>query len=257
MTDVEAVLFDLDGTLLRYRRSPAAVLERSFEAVGVEPLFSIDEYVDRFDEFARDHESMADLRSACFATLAAENGHDAALGRDVAAAYAAARDQSNVALLPGAARVLETLSEVARIAIVTNGAADAQRRKVAAVDLDRWVDAVVVAGGDVAPKPAPEPFELALERVGTAPEAAVHVGDSMRTDVRGASAAGLRSILLDAASTDGDRGSSDHGPAYRIDSIAELPAVLRTEGLRLAGETDPIDERQSTGADSPAYGTSS
>lgn len=46
-------------------------------------------------------------------------------------------------------------------------------------------------------KPSPRLFEIALERMGVAPERAVYVGDDYRMDVVGARAAGLTPILLD------------------------------------------------------------
>jgi len=149
---IETVLFDLDDTLIQYRRSPGEVLQASFEAVGVDELFPVAAYYDRFEEFAEKTKSMAELRAECFATLAAERGHDPALGRAVADAFDAERDQSNVELCQGVPDVLESLAADHRLGIVTNGARDAQRRKIAAVDLGRWMETTVVAGDEVPPK---------------------------------------------------------------------------------------------------------
>ncbi|SDR00192.1 HAD family hydrolase [Natronobacterium texcoconense] len=217
MTRIETVSFDLDGTLLRYVRSPGEVLQASFEGLGLEPLFSVEEYYARYDEFARRCESMDELRSECFAALAAENGYDRELGRDVATAFAAERDQSNVELLPSAASVLESLADDYRLAVVTNGARDAQRQKIAAVDLERWVDAVVVAGHDTLPKPDPEPFERALRTLEATPETTVHVGDSLETDVAGATAAGLESVWVSESAD-----SEAYDPTYCVESIGRL-----------------------------------
>lgn len=46
-------------------------------------------------------------------------------------------------------------------------------------------------------KPDPRIFEPALAAVGVAPEAAIHVGDSVLADIGGARAAGIRPIHLD------------------------------------------------------------
>lgn len=46
-------------------------------------------------------------------------------------------------------------------------------------------------------KPSPRLFEIALERMGVAPQDAVYVGDDYRMDVVGARAAGLTPVLLD------------------------------------------------------------
>lgn len=217
MKEIEAVCFDLDGTLLRYRRSPGEVLQASFERVGVDPLFPVADYYDRYDEFAQQCDSMSELRSECFATLAAENGYEPSLGRKVATAFDAERDQSNVELFPPVPTVLETLNQRYEIGIVTNGARDAQRRKLKAVDLDRWVDTTVIAGQEPPPKPASEPFERALESLDATPATAVHVGDSLETDIEGATTAGLHTVwIADGGSGDGP------SPTYRVDSVGEL-----------------------------------
>jgi putative hydrolase of the HAD superfamily len=48
-------------------------------------------------------------------------------------------------------------------------------------------------------KPDPRLFEIALERAGARAETTLHVGDFYWIDVRGARAAGVHPVLLDAA----------------------------------------------------------
>jgi putative hydrolase of the HAD superfamily len=61
--------------------------------------------------------------------------------------------------------------------------------------LNRWLEAVVVSSRAGAAKPSPEPFRLALEKLGVPPRDAWHLGDSPE-DVEGARAAGLKPLLL-------------------------------------------------------------
>jgi len=236
MTAVDAVLFDLDGTLVRYARPPGDLLSVAFERVGVDPLFSVAAYYECYERRVDRHTSVEDLRAACFATLAAERGHPPALGRAVAAAFADERDHSNVERCPGARQVLATLTEGYRVGVVTNGAREAQRTKLSASGLDRLVETTVVAGADTPSKPAVEPFERALDALDTSPERAVHVGDSPDTDVRGATAAGLDSVLVDPDGPDGDCGSTGSGgdtggpsPTYRVTALGELLPVPWSE----------------------------
>lgn len=219
MPRTEAVLFDLDDTLVRYERSPGEVLLAAFEAVGCDTLFSVEEYYARYDEFAEKCDSMDELRSECFAALAESNGYERRRGRAVAAAFSEERDQTRVELLPSVEDVLGEVSSEYRTAIVTNGARDAQHQKIDAVGLDRWVDEIVVAGHDVPPKPHP-PFERAIRALGVTPESTVHVGDSPETDVAGASAAGLDSVLVAEGSA-----AVEPSPTYRIESIDALRSL--------------------------------
>jgi putative hydrolase of the HAD superfamily len=57
-------------------------------------------------------------------------------------------------------------------------------------------DTVTISSLAHAAKPSPKIFELALEQHAVEPIEALHVGDSLRDDVEGATKAGLRAVLL-------------------------------------------------------------
>lgn len=217
MDRISAVSFDLDGTLIRYVRSPGEVLAASFERLDMDPLFDVQAYYDRYDEFAEQTESMDELRRECFAALADANGHDPERGREVASAFADERDQSNVELVPGAKAVLDRYSEAYDLAVVTNGVLDAQLAKIDAVGIERWVDTIVVAGHDTPPKPDPDPIERAIEALGASPATTVHIGDTLGSDIAGATAAGVDSVWVG----DGDE-LDGYDPTYTVDSLEEL-----------------------------------
>ncbi len=81
------------------------------------------------------------------------------------------------------------------------------------------VEAVVTSAEVGVAKPGREVFERALAVAGAAPEAAVHVGDSLENDVAGASGAGIRAVLV-------ARDGSAPAGVEAIRSLAELPALL-------------------------------
>ncbi len=83
-----------------------------------------------------------------------------------------------------------------RLAVVSNW--DSRLPEIlAGLDLVRYLDAVTVSRIEGIEKPNPEIFRRTLERLGTTPNAAVHVGDSPIEDYRGARSAGLRAVLID------------------------------------------------------------
>jgi putative hydrolase of the HAD superfamily len=218
MTDVEAVLFDLDDTLCEYERSGSELLAAAYDRVGVDPAFTVEEYYARYEDYADDSDGIRELRANCFGDLAAEYGHDPSVGRAVARAYADERDHRNVRFVEGAREAFEAVAERYRVGMVTNGAPGMQRRKLEGVDLTDAFETVVYAGYEAPAKPAPDPFHRALSEMGVAPERAVHVGNSPSSDVDGAKAAGLRAVLLaDGMPTEGER-----TPDYRVESIREL-----------------------------------
>jgi FMN phosphatase YigB (HAD superfamily) len=221
MTDYDAVLLDLDGTLCEYVRESEQLLPAAFEAIGVEPAFTAAEYADRVDSYADRADSMQQRRRLCFADLAEENGSNRVLGREVADAYADERDHGNVRFLDGAPDALVMLADQYSLAMVTNGGPDMQDPKIDSLGVREYVETVVYAGYDVPAKPEPEPFEKALNAVGVAPERAVYVGNNYETDVLGAAAAGIPSVLVG----DSPAGASVE-PVATVDTPGEVPDVL-------------------------------
>lgn len=196
-SDPAVVTLDIDGTLVRYRRSPDDLIRLAFDRLDTEPLFSGPEYSARFEEFAQQTDSITELRRACFGTLAVEAGGDRETGHAVAEIYDAERDQTNVEPVPGAAELLDRLADrgIPR-PVVTNGPPDSQRPKLAAVGFTDRVGPTVFAGHDCPPKPDPEPFERALRAVDLPADTdrtVVHVGDS-DDDADGAANAGVQFV---------------------------------------------------------------
>lgn len=217
---VEAVLFDIDDTLCEYRQSASDLLAHSFDAVGVDPFFTAEEYYAVFEEYIDVAEDTEDIRERAFSGLAEENGVDPEIGRAVASAYASERDHRDVRFLDGAESALETMSERYTVGAVTNGDPEMQRAKLSSLGVRDRFETVVFAGFDTVAKPDPAPFERALDDLGVDAGRAVKVGNSLEHDVLGARNAGLRSVWLDRS---GDV-TPDPAPDYRIESMRELLA---------------------------------
>nr|WP_264474875.1 HAD family hydrolase [Salinirubrum litoreum] len=226
---VEAVLFDLDDTLVTYRRSPGEVLELAFAEAGYEQFFPVESYYARFDEYLQQTETLDDLRRACFADIAESVGRSPGDGVAVAEAFDRLRDPTNVEALPGAREVLVELAEDYRLGLVTNGSPSAQEPKLAGAGISDAFDARVFAGHDTPPKPDREPFERAVSALGVDPERAVMVGDSLSADVAGAQAVGIGAVYLapdvERTDTTGDEQSVD--PDHRIAALSDLRHLLR------------------------------
>jgi putative hydrolase of the HAD superfamily len=78
----------------------------------------------------------------------------------------------------------------------------------------------VVTSAEVgAPKPDPRVFERALAITGAAASEALHVGDKVDNDIKGAAAAGVRAVLL-------QREGEPPAGVEAVRSLRELPALL-------------------------------
>lgn len=71
-------------------------------------------------------------------------------------------------------------------------------------------------------KPRRELFELALNKTGFAPDEVIHIGDSISSDVKGASALGIHTLWLNRFGKEVPDG---------VKSISSLLQVLQSEGL--------------------------
>ncbi|MDS0283708.1 HAD family hydrolase [Haloarcula onubensis] len=215
----DAVIFDLDGTLVQRTQDTAALYDRAFDRVGVEPFAAPPELWAVLDGPPDPADEVGYL-GAGFARLAAQHGRrvDAIA---LAEAFVAGVDNAQVAFRAEAADALDAAREATATAVLTNGPEARQAEKVGAVGLAERVDAVVYAGDMPRRKPHAAPFEATLSTLGVPADRALYVGDSLAYDVAGAHNAGLAAAYLD----DGD-GPDPYSPEYVLDSLADLPAVL-------------------------------
>jgi phosphoserine phosphatase len=126
-------------------------------------------------------------------------------------------------LMPDARETLTRLSPKYALGMLTNGAPDLQREKIAASGLEGLFKEVVISGIYGIGKPRPEIFLHLTDRLGTAPGETVMVGNSLERDIAGARNAGITSIWLKIA---GSEEHADVEPDFSITGLAELPPLL-------------------------------
>lgn len=84
-----------------------------------------------------------------------------------------------------------------------------------------YLDFAVTSKDVGAAKPHPPIFLAALEKAGTAPDEAIHVGDQLTSDVQGARAVGINPVLVDR-----DGIHRDFTDCPRIETLMELPELV-------------------------------
>ena len=78
-------------------------------------------------------------------------------------------------------------------------------------------------------KPRPEIFRHALEGLGVTPDEAVHVGDNLDADVRGATEVGMRTIWVHRRVRDKDAALDAYDgppPTWIVDDLSAIPSLL-------------------------------
>jgi HAD superfamily hydrolase (TIGR02253 family) len=86
-----------------------------------------------------------------------------------------------------------------RLGLVTDsdGTKGVKSWRIAQTNLQHFFDIVVIGGEDTNKiKPHPEPFLLAIKRLGLKPYECVFVGDKPFTDIKGAKAAGMSTVMV-------------------------------------------------------------
>ncbi len=256
---IRAVIFDLDNTLIledestfmalreacavagrRASVDPAVLCERAREAAArnwkASPSFV---YAERmgiwwgeglWGEFRGGPPELETLRSfvpvfrerTWREALGAMGVADDAVAAELGEAYRAARRAGPI-VDPDAERVVADLARDYRLALVTNGAPDVQREKLAATNLARHFAAIVISCEVGVAKPDPRIFRIALDAIGVTAVEAAMIGDSLARDVAGAKAAGLRSIWIDRGLWPEEEVPP---PDARIRALSDLESVL-------------------------------
>ena len=219
---IEALLFDLDDTLYDERQYVIS----GFRAVAahIAGTTGLDE-----DSLCRRMIEILELdgRGEIFDRLLADFGisGEATEIKKLVSCYR--NHRPSLKFYPEAAAILRSLGARYRLAVVTDGLPVMQRAKVEALGLASLVDHIVYTWEIDAPKPDPAGFQQALELLDTTAENAALVADHPEHDMLPGAKLGMTLVRV---RTGRQREAPDNigAPAdYTIDSIAELPAILK------------------------------
>ncbi len=149
----------------------------------------------------------------------------AALAREMALAYAEQRLASSRPL-PGAIEALARLRAAGmRLALITNGAAIPQRRKIELHQLAPYFEVIIVEGEFGLGKPDPRVYQHALAMLQLPPQDVWMVGDNLEWEVAAPQRLGIRGVWMDlvGAGVPPDRNVQ---PDLIIHSLTELVETL-------------------------------
>ncbi len=125
-----------------------------------------------------------------------------------------------VELFGDAKETIAQLAQEYRLGIITNGNADVNR-----LGLGEFFEFTVNSEDMNRSKPDPEMFHHALKLAGVRPKQAIHIGDNLITDVRGAAEIGMKTVWFNP---DGKPiGKDDTVPDFTVKTLAEIPAAIR------------------------------
>ncbi len=132
-----------------------------------------------------------------------------------------------IEVFPGILELLEELKARGyKTGIVTSRLWRTTEMGLKKYDMEQYFDAIVTCDDTDKHKPDPEPVNIALERLGSKPEEAIMVGDSM-FDILCAKNAGVKAALVSwaLAVSDGEK-TGDNAPDYIIEKAEDLLDIL-------------------------------
>ena len=239
MTDrPRAILFDLDGTLIHYRERKAQLLEivttlrDRFAPLTCEDIVGAIER--EFAIFWSDPGQHKDWgvslrqsrRGVCSRALRAfqhELGaHTDAIAHEIADAFHERRD-SEMLVFPSAFETIDALRrEGVRLALITNGPKESQRKKVQSFDLEHRFEHIQIEEEFGAGKPEEQVYRNAMAVLGVTPRETWMVGDHLVFDVGAPQRLGVFGIWHDGFG----QGLPANAPAQPDRVITRLKELL-------------------------------
>ncbi|WP_042161888.1 HAD family hydrolase [Paenibacillus gorillae] len=148
---------------------------------------------------------------------------DAELGAKLAEQFPAERRKRPI-VYEETFRVLDALKGKYKLLLLTNGSPDLQREKLAGVpELVPYFDHIIISGEFGEGKPATSIFHHALERLGIETEHGIMVGDKLTTDILGANTVGMTSVWINRH---GAVRNDEIVPAHEISHLEQLLTLL-------------------------------
>ena len=240
MGTMPSIVFDLDSTLLdnsSYQDTLAEICRQVSELhPGVEPrqlqqanltiwTSNKNRYMTELWDGTKDTFSLGE--EVWELTLAQCGIQSRSIAREAARIHDAT-EAGHIRLYADARSAVQILQQAGiRMALVTNGPSQLQRRKIEILGIAPWFEAVLVSAEVGHSKPEPEIYMLALESLNADPKDAWFVGDNLYTDIAGANNVGMPSVWVNRT---GEPLPPDAPvPTHEVRTLAPLPGLMGLE----------------------------
>lgn len=191
---IQAVLLDLDQTLLDRTSSLVQFLNWQIDTLTLVPLSQQQNFIQRF--IALDANG-AVWKDKVYAQLIQEFQISKYTTQDLLASYI--QDFNKFCLaFQSVDSVLDQLVKTNfSLGLISNGRSPFQERNFQALGLEKLFSSIIVSETVGLRKPDPKIFQLACHQLELMPEQCIFVGDNEVVDIVGAKSVGMQTILFD------------------------------------------------------------
>ncbi|UCD82579.1 MAG: HAD family hydrolase [Desulfobacterales bacterium] len=218
---VDAVIFDLDGTLIDSAPIYYELIDVIFERLGIPPV-SKKVLLDAMKDGEFEWELVLPDEMKPRKEEVIKNA------RTIIDDIAPSMFRKQVKLIPGTAEVLKDIAAAGmKLALATSTLRDYMALKLAPlreVGIETLLEVVITADDVQNKKPHAEPLVKCSRKLGLEPGQCAYVGDT-RVDIRAGKAAGMHTVGV-LTGFDGYEALKNEKPTVIIDSIADLKSTL-------------------------------
>lgn len=224
---IQSVLFDLDDTILDFKKAERTALCKTLRKLGVEPTdYIIKQYskynLSQWKRLERGEITRSQVKVNRYRLLFDE------LGLDFSPQEATAIYENNLCVghyfIDGAPEVLEELYQDYDLYLVSNGTKRVQDGRLASAGIVGYFKDIFISETIGYNKPSKEFFDSCFSNIpGFRKEKTVIIGDSLTSDILGGKNAGIKTVWFNPNHQEKDSGIR---PDYEIDSLAQIKPLL-------------------------------
>lgn len=228
---IKNLLFDLDDTILDFKKAEKAALRNTLLQLGVEPSQHM---LLRYSEINQAQWKLLELgqitrnelKPRRYQLLFEEFGIDCS-PKQAAAVY---EQQLGVGhyFIEGAEETLQRLRQSYRIYIVSNGTAVVQHSRIESSGIEKYISGLFISQEVGADKPSLEFFRRVFDSIDDFEKSeTVIIGDSLSADIKGGIAAGITTIWFNPGNAPNESGVVPHYEIQKLSRLDELLVSIR------------------------------
>ena len=229
MRNFDALLWDIDGTLLDFLAAEKAAVRSLFAEFGYGEC--TDEMIGRYSEINKRYWEALERGELTKPVILVRRFEDFFTAEGIETGRAAEFNElyqlrlgDTVVYCDGSYELVKGLRGRIRQYAVSNGTVVAQTKKLRTSGLGELFDGVFLSEEICYEKPAPEFFDAVFAGLGVVKkERVLIVGDSLTSDILGGVRAGIKTCWYNPS---GSVNKTDTQPDYEIRNLSEIPALL-------------------------------